>query len=281
MSEVDALYSLQLTKRLKDPSEEASLWTDTDPSLIGILRWFLDWCLEEYDPRSIDNEVRLRFLEFIEQVVLYREACRVEDFLSYAIKESQEVELVSAIMTFAKDMIIPGHSVSITTEDVLEAVGLYSFMKEGRDILMAPMGRALIRAAQLGGDRWKHLYHIKNGPILWDGKDEGEMPILEDKVAGLVRAKEVMREEHLLFHRKEPSIYAAVCNEIQRACTEHVGAEAKKVAKFRTTSLTYGLFRTPYWSGGSLSMGPMLQHAIGNFELEAKTKADEDAVWIA
>ena len=71
---------------------------------------------------------------FIEQVVLYREACRVEDFLSYAIKESQEVELVSAIMTSAKEMIITGHAVSITTEDVREAVGLYAFMKEGRDI---------------------------------------------------------------------------------------------------------------------------------------------------
>ena len=90
-------------------------------------------------------------------------------------------------------------------------------------------------------------------------------------MAGLARAKEVCREEHLLFERPEPSIYAAVCNEIQRACTEHVGAEAKKVAKFRTTSLTYGLFRTPYWSGGMLSMGPMLQHAIGSFELGVRS----------
>ena len=97
------------------------------------------------------------------------------------------------------------------------------------------------------------------------------MYILEDKAAGLDTAKEVMREELHLFKSPEPSIYAAVCNETLRACTEHVGAEAKKVAKFRSTSLTYGLFRTPYWSGGMLSMGPMLQHAIGNFELEVKS----------
>jgi hypothetical protein len=118
------------------------------------------------------------------------------------------------------------------------------FMKEGRDILMAPMGRALIRSAQIGGDKWKHLYHIKTGPHLWDGKDERVMYILEDKTAGLKDAKEVMREELDLFKRPEPSTYAAVCNEILRACTEHVGAEAQKVAKFRSMSLTYGLFRT-------------------------------------
>ena len=162
VSEVDALYSLQLAKRLNDPSEEASLWTDTDPSLIGVLRWSLDWCLEEYDPRSTGTEVRLRFLEFTEQVILYREACRVEDFLSYAIGENEEAGLVSAIMASAKEMIIPDQVVSITTEDVREAVGLYLFMKEGRDILMAPMGRALIRAAQLGGDRWTPLSSISD-----------------------------------------------------------------------------------------------------------------------
>ena len=46
--------------------------------------------------------------------------------------------------------LVGGTSASITVEDVREAIGLYMFLKEGRDILMTPMGRALIREAQLG-----------------------------------------------------------------------------------------------------------------------------------
>jgi hypothetical protein len=79
VTEDDALYSLQLTKRLEDRDEEASLWVDTDSSLTYILRWSLDWCLEEYDPRSTEREVRLRFMEFTEQVILYRAACKEEN----------------------------------------------------------------------------------------------------------------------------------------------------------------------------------------------------------
>jgi len=57
----------------------------------------------------------------------------------------------------------------------------------------------VIRSAQIGGDRWKHLFHIKNGPSLWDGQDEKDMYTLDDKAAGKAKAEDVMREhtEHL------------------------------------------------------------------------------------
>jgi hypothetical protein len=111
-----------------------------------------------------------------------------------------------------------GCSLSITMNDVREALGLYKFMKEGRDILMTPMGRALIREAQVGGCKWQHLYHIKNGPSLWDGKDEGKMNVFEDQVA-----MEILDKELKLFNSPEPSIYQLVCNEIVRAATVYQG----------------------------------------------------------
>ena len=47
---------------------------------------------------------------------------------------------MNTIMLSAKDHIKEGYSLSITMNDVREALGLYKFMKEGRDILMTPMG---------------------------------------------------------------------------------------------------------------------------------------------
>ena len=144
--------------------------------------------VDEYDPESSDRKAQLHFVEFIEQVIMCREAAGDENTTSYAIEEGGNIELVGKVMSVVSDCKIEGASAFmtfITVEDVREAIGLYMFLKEGRGILVSPMGRALIREAQVGGSKWAHLYHIYNGPSLWDGEEpeEGPWNILEDKEA--------------------------------------------------------------------------------------------------
>ena len=193
MTQVDAEYGIKTAARLAQAGQLAEEWPGCTPNQRPLMAFTFAFTLSEFSPDGHFAPVEVKngffsppilFLEFAELMKMYLESGEVQELVPVCPEKGCEFEQKKARIA---DRLYDKAGTCMGTEEKLEdylllkdmraAVDYYYAMVEARDILMTTMGRALVRAGQLGGSVWCHLYAMHGEGKLWDGAKHNQ-PVL-------------------------------------------------------------------------------------------------------